>query len=89
VLKMVAEALKADAGMRLRIEGHTDSSGDAAKNMDLSARRAESVKRELAAKYGIDAGRLETAGLGASKPAADNATPTGRAENRRVEFVKL
>ena len=88
VLKMVAEALKADPAMRLRIEGHTDSTGDAAKNMDLSARRAASVKGELV-KYGIDAGRLETAGLGASKPSADNATPVGRAENRRVEFVKM
>lgn len=89
VLKLVADAMKADPAMKLRIEGHTDSSGDAAKNMELSARRAESVKRELVGRYGIDAGRLTAAGLGASKPVADNATPAGRAENRRVEFVKM
>jgi len=89
VLKLVSDALKADPSMKLRIEGHTDSTGDAAKNMDLSARRAASVKNALAAQFGIDAGRLETAGFGATKPVAGNATPAGRAENRRVEFVKM
>lgn len=88
VLKLVADAMKADPAMKLMIEGHTDSTGDAARNMDLSARRAASVKNWLSSQFGIDAARLGTSGLGASKPIADNATPAGRAENRRVEFVK-
>lgn len=88
VMKLVASALHADPAMKLQIEGHTDSTGDAAKNMDLSARRAASVKDALAHEFGIDAVRLQTAGFGATKPVADNATPAGRAENRRVEFVK-
>ena len=89
VLKMVAEAMQADAAMKLRIEGHTDSTGDAAKNMDLSARRAASVKNALVSHFGIDTARMATAGLGATKPVAGNETPAGRAENRRVEFVKM
>ena len=72
----------------MRIEGHTDSSGDAAKNLDLSKRRAASVKGALV-KLGIGADRLTTDGLGQTKPMAPNETPQGRAENRRVEFVKL
>lgn len=88
VLKLVADALQDDRAMRLLIEGHTDSTGDPGKNMDLSARRAASVKNALVSQFGIDAGRLETSGLGATKPIAGNETPSGRAENRRVEFVK-
>lgn len=89
VLKQVADALQAGAALRLRIEGHTDSTGDAAKNLDLSKRRAESVKQALVSRFGISAGRLATEGLGQTKPVAPNETPRGRAENRRVEFVKL
>lgn len=89
VLKMVADALAAQAGLKLRIEGHTDSSGDAAKNLDLSKRRAESVKGALVTRFGIAAGRLATEGLGATKPLSPNDTPQGRANNRRVEFVKM
>jgi outer membrane protein OmpA-like peptidoglycan-associated protein len=56
--------------------------------MDLSKRRAEAVKSVLAAQFSVDAARLTTAGLGATKPAGPNDTPHGRAQNRRVEFVK-
>ena len=56
--------------------------------MDLSKRRADAVKAVLASQFSIDGARLTTAGLGASKPIASNDTPQGRAENRRVEFVK-
>ncbi len=61
---------------------------DAAHNMDLSKRRAEAVKSVLVSQFGIEAGRLTTAGLGASKPVASNSTPQGKAENRRVEIVR-
>ena len=88
VIREIAEALKQQSALKVRIEGHTDSTGDAAKNLDLSKRRAESVKNALV-KLGIDAARMSTDGLGQTKPMAPNDTPLGRAENRRVEFVKL
>ena len=88
VIKEVAAALQKQTELKLRIEGHTDSTGDAASNLDLSKRRAESVKGALI-KLGISADRLTTDGLGQTKPMASNDTPQGRAENRRVEFVKL
>jgi outer membrane protein OmpA-like peptidoglycan-associated protein len=87
VIKEIAAALQKQAALKVRIEGHTDSTGDAAKNLDLSKRRAESVKAALV-KLGIDAARLATEGLGQTKPLSTNDTPQGRAENRRVEFVK-
>ncbi len=88
VIKQVATALEKQAAMKVRIEGHTDSTGDAARNLDLSKRRAESVKNALA-KLGISAERLTTEGFGQNKPISSNDTPQGRAENRRVEFVKI
>ncbi len=87
-IKMIASGMQANAGVNFLIEGHTDSTGDAAHNMDLSKRRAEAVKSVLVSQFGIEAGRLTTAGLGASKPIASNNTPQGRAENRRVEIVR-
>jgi outer membrane protein OmpA-like peptidoglycan-associated protein len=88
VIKMIANGVQGNPGLNLLIEGHTDSSGDAAHNLDLSKRRAEAVKAVLVAQFGIDAARLTTSGLGASKPIASNDSPQGRADNRRVEFVK-
>ena len=87
-IKMIASGMQANPGINFLIEGHTDSTGDAAHNMDLSKRRAEAVKSVLVSQFGIDAGRLTTAGLGASKPVVPNNTPQGRAENRRVEIVR-
>jgi outer membrane protein OmpA-like peptidoglycan-associated protein len=89
VLAMVARALAAEPSLRLRIEGHTDSSGDPAKNLDLSRRRAEAVRQALISRFAIAGDRLTSEGLGQTKPAAPNDTPRGRAENRRVEFVKI
>jgi outer membrane protein OmpA-like peptidoglycan-associated protein len=88
VIKEVAAALQKQPALKLRIEGHTDSTGDAAKNLDLSKRRTESVKDALV-KMGIGADRLTPEGFGQTKPLAPNDTPQGRAENRRVEFVKI
>ncbi len=89
VLKMIAEALVKQPALKLRIEGHTDSSGDAAKNLDLSKRRADAVKNALVSQYAVGADRLTAAGLGQTKPLGTNDTPEGRANNRRVEFAKI
>jgi outer membrane protein OmpA-like peptidoglycan-associated protein len=87
-IKLIAGGLQANLGSNFLIEGHTDSTGDATHNMDLSKRRAEAVKSVLVTQFGIDASRLTTVGLGSSKPVASNDKPQGRAENRRVEFVR-
>ena len=88
VIKEVAAALQKQPSLKVCVEGHTDSTGEAAKNLDLSKRRAEAV-REALIKLGIGAERLTTQGFGQSKPLAPNDTPQGRAENRRVEFSKV
>jgi outer membrane protein OmpA-like peptidoglycan-associated protein len=73
---------------RVRVEGHTDSVGSRAYNVDLSRRRARTVMRALVQR-GIPAGRLESEGYGFDRPVASNATALGRAKNRRVEFTVL
>lgn len=88
-LKSIADVLTENQTVKVKIIGHTDSDGDAAKNLDLSQRRAESVKNELAKNFGIDASRMLTEGAGETKPVAANDTPENKAKNRRVEFVKL
>ncbi len=88
VIQGVAKGLETNPNLRLRIEGHTDSVGNAAHNLDLSKRRAAAVKDVLVTQFNVDAARLTTAGLGATKPIDSNDTPQGRAQNRRVEFVK-
>ncbi len=70
---------------KLRIEGHTDSSGRAVKNMKLSQARAESVAKWLAA-HEIDAARLAPVGFGPTRPLVQNDTIENRATNRRTEF---
>jgi outer membrane protein OmpA-like peptidoglycan-associated protein len=87
-IKSIAFGLQANADLKLRIEGHTDASGNAAHNLELSKRRAEAVKAVLVSEFQVDAGRLTAEGMGADKPIAGNDTPQGRAQNRRVEFVK-
>jgi OOP family OmpA-OmpF porin len=87
-LKEIANVLKENAGVKVKIIGHTDSDGDDKSNMDLSKRRAASVKEELVKEFSIDESRMETDGMGESKPIDKNTTPAGKANNRRVEFVK-
>jgi outer membrane protein OmpA-like peptidoglycan-associated protein len=89
VLKEIADALKANSGIKVKIIGHTDSDGSEAANLDLSKKRAEAVKDALINDYGIDASVMETDGKGESQPVADNKTKEGKAQNRRVEFVKM
>jgi outer membrane protein OmpA-like peptidoglycan-associated protein len=83
----IAKLLQQDPELRLRVEGHTDSQGNAAANQTLSERRAQAVVAWLAA-HEVSASRLLAKGLGQTKPIADNSTEDGRAKNRRVELVK-
>lgn len=86
VLTAVLDLLKAHPEIKkVRVEGHTDKQGDAAKNKELSKKRAESVVKWLTDK-GIDKSRLAAEGFGEEKPIATNDTEEGRTENRRVEF---
>jgi OmpA-OmpF porin, OOP family len=85
LLDEVAQALKDNATIRVRIEGHTDSQGPDAFNLKLSKNRAASVKAYLVGK-GIDAERMDPQGFGETVPIADNRTDNGRSQNRRVEF---
>jgi len=71
------------------IEGHTDSDGADDYNLELSQNRANSVRTYLTQTYKIDGSRLETKGWGETKPIDANNTPEGKANNRRVELVKL
>lgn len=87
-IKEIADVLKANEGVNIRIIGHTDSDGDAAGNKTLSLKRAMAVKQMLTDVYGIAASRMdEVDGRGEEEPVADNNTPVGKAKNRRVEFV--
>ncbi len=88
-LKEIAGVLQDNANVRVKVIGHTDSDGDAAANMALSKKRAKAVKSALVNQFSIDASRLQTDGKGASDPVAKNNTPEGKAQNRRVEFIKL
>jgi outer membrane protein OmpA-like peptidoglycan-associated protein len=88
VIQSIARGLETNPNLRLLIEGHTDSVGNAAHNQELSLRRAEAVKAVLVSQFKVDASRLATEGLGSSKPIDSNDTPQGRSQNRRVELVK-
>jgi OmpA-OmpF porin, OOP family len=89
MLQEIALLLKANPDIkRLRIEGHTDNRGNADYNLDLSKRRAASVRQWLT-DHGIAADRLESEGYGLTRPVATNDTDAGRAQNRRVEFKIL
>ncbi len=88
-LKEIAEVLKENPTVRVKIVGHTDSDGADAANLDLSKRRGTAVKNELIKNFGIDASRLESDGLGETKPVAPNDNQANKAMNRRVEFIKL
>jgi len=88
LLDDIATALRNFPDWRLRIIGHTDSTDDAQHNLRLSLDRAIAVQAALVDR-GIDLQRLATAGLGENRPIASNATPDGRALNRRVELDRV
>jgi outer membrane protein OmpA-like peptidoglycan-associated protein len=86
-LSSVAETLTAqDPDSKLVVEGHTDSQGSADRNQTLSEKRAESVRTYLVS-HGIASDRISAQGFGPSRAVADNGSPEGRANNRRVEIV--
>jgi len=83
----VAEYMKANPTVRFEVQGHTDSQGSDAVNDPLSQQRAEAVVKALEAQ-GVDGFNLRAVGKGSHEPVADNSTDAGRAQNRRVEFIK-
>ncbi|RRV21233.1 DUF4398 domain-containing protein [Pseudomonas sp. o96-267] len=85
VLKLV-QFLQINPQRRVRIEGYTDNTGDAAENLELSRARAQAVA-DLLVDLGVDAKRIQVAGYGVDFPVAENASARGRAQNRRVEIV--
>ena len=86
-IEQVVQLLRDDPSLQLAVNGHTDSSGDAAHNLRLSEGRARAVVDALVAQ-GIDGARLTSAGLGDSQPVAGNDSEEGKARNRRVELVR-
>lgn len=88
-LHEIDEVLRRHPDWKLAINGHTDNVGGDAYNLGLSERRAAAVKSALVARFGAAPARLTTAGYGERQPKATNTTLEGRAENRRVELVRL
>jgi outer membrane protein OmpA-like peptidoglycan-associated protein len=88
-LKEIATLLKEYTDLKVKIVGHTDADGNDATNLDLSKHRAASVKAALAKEFSIDESRMETDGKGESEPIDKNDNSAGKANNRRVEFIKL
>jgi OOP family OmpA-OmpF porin len=87
VIEQMIQLLKDAPDLVVEIQGHTDNTGDANADQVLSEQRATAVKNALTS-AGIAENRLTAKGYGLTKPVADNATPEGRAKNRRVELVK-
>ena len=88
VLEEVVRIMNENPGIRVEVQGHTDSDGTDEYNLDLSKRRADAIKEYLT-RRGIDGARLETRGFGESRPIDTNSTDIGKARNRRVEFVVI
>ena len=88
-LKDIAAVLKENATINVKIVGHTDSDGDNNANLDLSKKRADAVKTMLVKEFSIEENRLQTDGKGETQPAVANTNAEGKAQNRRVEFIKL
>jgi outer membrane protein OmpA-like peptidoglycan-associated protein len=87
-LNMIVKVMTDNPEIKFQVQGHTDNTGTPAHNLTLSQQRADAVKDQLI-KMGIDASRLSSKGFGDTKPIGDNSTIDGKANNRRVEFVKM
>lgn len=88
-LKEIAKVLEENPSVKIQIVGHTDSDGDEKLNLELSKKRAESVKQALTNDFNISSDRMTVDGKGESEPTDPNSSPSGKANNRRVEFIKL
>ena len=89
IIRQISQVLQQESMINLMIEGHTDSDGDDASNMDLSKRRADAVRNALVDVYNVAPSRLQISGKGESEPVGDNATTDGKAQNRRVVFKRI
>ncbi|MGV8814864.1 MAG: OmpA family protein [Gelidibacter sp.] len=89
IVLQISQVLLQDENINLNIVGHTDAEGNSDTNLKLSKERAQAVKDALVNLYNIPANRLQTDGKGASVPVAENSTADGKAQNRRVEFIKI
>jgi len=87
-LNKLVKILNQDKSKKIRVDGHTDATGEVNYNIWLSEKRAASVKKFLE-DAGVTASRITTKGLGPNKPIADNKTADGRQKNRRVEVIIL
>ncbi len=88
IIRQISQVLTQDKSIKLNIVGHTDSDGSDESNLSLSENRAEAVKKALVSVYGISPDRLSSEGKGEGEPVADNNSAQGKAQNRRVEFIK-
>ncbi|WP_299529710.1 OmpA family protein [Ulvibacterium sp.] len=88
VIRQISQVLQQETAMKLKIVGHTDADGNDASNMELSKKRADAVKSALVSVYNVSSDRLMTEGKGETEPVGDNGTVDGKAQNRRVEFIK-
>ncbi len=89
IIRQISQVLVQDESIKLNIIGHTDSDGSENTNIKLSKDRADAVKEALIKIYKISGDRLQSDGKGATVPVGDNSTPDGKAQNRRVEFIKI
>ncbi|MGB5822263.1 MAG: OmpA family protein [Saonia sp.] len=89
IIRQISQVLQQESNMKLNIIGHTDADGDDKTNMQLSKKRADAVRNALVDIYNVSGDRLQTEGKGETDPVGDNGSADGKAQNRRVEFVKI
>ena len=89
IIRQISQVLQQDSNIKLKIVGHTDADGNDATNLELSKKRAAAVKKALVSVYKVASDRLRTDGKGETAPVGDNTTADGKAQNRRVEFIKI
>ncbi|WP_242527913.1 OmpA family protein [Allomuricauda sp. CAU 1633] len=88
IIRQISQVLQQEPSMKLKIVGHTDADGSEENNLKLSKDRAQAVKDALISVYSVSSDRLISEGKGESEPVGDNNTADGKAQNRRVEFIK-